>query len=128
MTIEATLERIAVALERLVEARPAAIEPKPPTQTVAPAGEDMAGFAAQGATTPAYAVVARKMADHPVFQLFAAKRLGVDPGGIQDAVAFALRFICDQCGVIGPQDFADQTIINRYLSLKREFDEFEASR
>jgi len=131
VSIETILERIAAALEVVAASLTTSARPqldaetvmvRPATQTIAPVGMDMAGMFAPRAGVPPYAVEAKKLAEDPHFQIWAAKMAMVTQDSIPDAVAFSLERICHWSMATGPESFDDKEVIARFLSMKRSFD------
>jgi hypothetical protein len=144
MTIEVTLERIAVALERIGdvlvaktkgELYAAAVDTAradsigmvlmgahdPRAQTIAPAGAEMSAFSSPGTGAPLYAIEARNLANDPQFQTWAANRAGIPHALVPDAVALALTVILKAVVAKGPEDFKDDGVIQRFVALRDQF-------
>lgn len=131
----APLTRIAAALERLAGMggnvygeRAAPVyeggvpDPgKPPTQTIAAKGSDMARVFAPNATMPPLAMQARKLADDPAFQAWAARMALVPQSQVADAVAFTLEFILRSVNATKPQDFERADVVTAFNSLFADF-------
>ena len=118
----APLNRIAAALERIAGSpQAAAITEKPPTQTVAPAGTDMARVFSPNATHPPAAIQARRLADDPSFQVWATRAAKANPAEVPDAVVFALEFICHSVGAQEPQDFQRPEVVDAFNAMVNAF-------
>lgn len=99
---------------------------KPPPITVAAHG--VAAGHVGAAQAPAAVADLRRLAGDPLFQLYATETTGADPGTVQDALAFAIRFAVIQSGAREPADFEDPDVLDRFAGLRCAFDVWRKER